>query len=148
MERWSRLLVSLTCLAVAGCATSVANIERDVRSIEQLECQAVLARDGAAIGRIWSEGFAVTNPMGVLIPRAAALARLTEGDVHYRSFTRDAELIRVLGDVVVTAGSETVVPLQGPQAGEAVPRRYTHVWKREAGTWRLSVRHASVVPGP
>jgi hypothetical protein len=39
-------------------------------------------------------------------------------------------------------------PSAGLVAGQAIKRDFTNVWKNEAGTWRLFVRHANVIPGP
>jgi hypothetical protein len=37
-------------------------------------------------------------------------------------------------------------PGAGLIAGETVLRRFTNIWKNEAGTWRLFARHANVIP--
>jgi hypothetical protein len=47
-------------------------------------------------------------------------------------------------------GMETVVarsdaPSAGLKVGQAVKRRFTNIWKKEAGTWRLYWRHANVI---
>ena len=31
-------------------------------------------------------------------------------------------------------------------AGQTTRRRFTNIWKNEDGTWRLFVRHATVIP--
>ena len=43
-------------------------------------------------------------------------------------------------------GAETVKPKAGPSAGQLIQRRFTNVWRKEAGTWRLYARHANVIP--
>jgi hypothetical protein len=40
----------------------------------------------------------------------------------------------------------TDAPSVGLAAGQAIKRRFTNVWKNEAGTWRLFARHANVIP--
>ena len=75
------------------------------------------------------------------------LLALLTGTTHpYRSATYTTDMVRELGNVIVTIGREDVVPNQGSQAGQVVHRRVTQVWVREKGTWRLSVRQAMVVP--
>jgi hypothetical protein len=37
-------------------------------------------------------------------------------------------------------------PSAGLVAGQTVERRFTNIWKNEAGTWRLFARHANVIP--
>src|SRR5207248_156345 len=48
-------------------------------------------------------------------------------------------------------GLETVEPVSdapsaGLVAGRTITRRFTNIWRNEAGTWRLFVRHANVLP--
>jgi len=82
----------------------------------------------------------------IRIGRSAVLDLITRGVIHYASFERRVELVQLHGDVANVMGSETVQPVEGaPMAGRTVQRRFTNVWHREAGTWRLFARHASVI---
>jgi hypothetical protein len=45
-------------------------------------------------------------------------------------------------------GRETVVPKgNSPNAGNTINRRYTNIWMKRSGKWRLIARHASVICG-
>ena len=45
-----------------------------------------------------------------------------------------------------STGSETVVPGGNlPRAGQTAVRRYTNIWMRQSGGWKLVARHANVV---
>lgn len=71
--------------------------------------------------------------------------------IDFSSFERHIEFIRVEGNFAIIMGLETLVPNSdapsaGLVAGRPVNRRLTNVWKNEAGTWRLFVRHANVIP--
>ena len=68
------------------------------------------------------------------------------GHLHAHGAMIATDVVRELGNVIVTIGREDVVPNQGAQAGQVVHRRVTQVWVRKKGTWRLSVRQAMVVP--
>ena len=62
------------------------------------------------------------------------------------SMTRTTEKVTLRGDFAIAMGSETIVPGEGqPRAGQTVARRYTHVWMKESGGWKLVARHANVV---
>ena len=68
------------------------------------------------------------------------------GRISYASFTGELEQILINGDIVITMGHETVVPLPGsPNAGQTIERRYTHVWKKQGESWVLIARHANNV---
>jgi hypothetical protein len=47
-------------------------------------------------------------------------------------------------------GLETLIPITdapsaGLVAGKTIKRRFTNIWKKEDGTWRLFARHANVI---
>jgi hypothetical protein len=51
------------------------------------------------------------------------------------------------GDHALVMGGETVKRIENaPLAGKTVDRRYTNVWRREGGAWRLFARQATVTP--
>ncbi len=105
-----------------------------------------LVGDAATLKRIFTDDYQMVNPAGQITTRAQLLALLTGPTHPYRSATYKTDLVRQLGNVIVTIGREDVVPDQGPQAGQIIHRRVTQVWVRDQGTWRLSVRQAMVVP--
>jgi uncharacterized protein (TIGR02246 family) len=137
------LTVGLTITAVSVAATDA---ETAVRALEQQQVHAAVAGDAAALKRIFADDYQMVNPAGQITTREQLLALLTGTTHPYRSATYTTDVVRKLGNVIVTIGREDVVPNQGPQAGQLVHRRVTQVWVREKGTWRLSVRQAMVVP--
>jgi ketosteroid isomerase-like protein len=48
--------------------------------------------------------------------------------------------------MAIIMGAETLQPIgDAPRAGQTVQRRFTNIWRREAGSWRLVARHANVI---
>lgn len=141
------LLLAMGCAHTAKGETALASAdgEQAIRAVEEQERLAVLHRDFAALERIWSHDFIVNSPRSTVAPDPRALLDLfRKGVAHYRTFERRIEWIRLSGDHAIVMGGETVEP-----AGEAplkVERRFTHVWRRERGTWRLWARHANNLP--
>ena len=81
--------------------------------------------------------------------RAVALNMVHQGLIHYSVFDRTIEHLRIDGDLAFVMGAETIQPTgNAPQAGRTVQRRFTHVWKKRAGVWRMVARHANVIPPP
>lgn len=136
--------------AVSGAAApeAITAAETEVRALEQAQCRAALAGDIAVLQRIFADDYEMVNPAGQLATREQLLALLTGATHPYRSAVYTTDRVRNLGEVIVTIGREDVVPNQGPQAGQLVHRRVTQVWVRDHGSWRLSVRHAMVMPIP
>jgi ketosteroid isomerase-like protein len=133
-------------------AVSVAKSEPDadeaaIRAREDEERRAVLARDFDALERIWAAEFTVNAPTNkVIVGAATVLGAFRQGVVHYTSFERNIEQIRISGDHAIVMGRETVKPTgKAPLAGKTVERRFTNIWRREGGTWRAVARHANVI---
>jgi ketosteroid isomerase-like protein len=122
--------------------------EKTVRALDDQERTAVLKRDHPALERLWSDQFTVNAPSSqVVIGRRAVFDLVQRGSIHYSSFERTIEFIRVSGDLAIIMGAETVRPIgKAPLAGQTVQRRFTNIWSREGGTWRLIARHANVIP--
>jgi len=121
--------------------------EAAVRARDDEERRAVLARDFDALERIWAAEFTVNAPNDkVVVGAAAVLGMFRQGVVHYSSFERTIEHARISGDHAIVMGREVVKPTgKAPLAGKTVERRFTNVWMRDNGTWRLAARHANVV---
>lgn len=122
--------------------------EETIRALEFQERLAVVNRDTVSLKRIWAERFMVNAPSNRISPdRSFALDLIQTGAIHYSSFERDIECLRIEGDIAIVMGAETIRPTgNAPRAGETVQRRFTHVWKRDGDTWRLIARHANVLP--
>jgi ketosteroid isomerase-like protein len=140
--------VALLSVLALGAAPRPEPPEVLVPGLDAELAQAVLRGDIAALERLFGDDFLVTHPMGGINERAAVLDLVRKGQIRYTSYEQKVESIRVWSDVAVTVGSETVVPdvVGRPDRGQTVPRRYTHIWRRGPGGWRLKVRHASLVP--
>jgi len=124
-----------------------------VRSLDDQERAAALKRDVAALERLWSDEFTVNAPNNkVVIGKRAVLDTFVHaGVINFSSFERQIEFMRVDSDFAIIMGLETVKPISdapsaGLVAGQAVRRRFTNIWKKEAGTCRLFARHANVIP--
>lgn len=128
--------------------------EREVQALDDQERLAALRRDVPALERLWSEQFTVNAPNNqVVIGRTAVLDTfLRSGIIDFATFERRYEFVRADGAFVIIMGCETVTPRRdapsaGLVAGRTIERRFTNIWKKEKGTWRLFARHANVIPG-
>ena len=126
----------------AQSAKQKAAIEQEIRRLDLAHADAILRGDLAALDKLWTEDFKVNNPFNQ-IDRAD---RIRTGAVTYSSFTREPETVLVHGDTVIVMGREIVVPKgNSPDAGKTINRRYTNIWMKRSGKWRLIARHASVI---
>lgn len=141
----SRVVAFLLALTLWGCATGVPSTsvaEAQIRGLEEEERTAILNRDPVTLQRIWAPEFIVNSPVNRVSPnRTAVLDLVQRGTIHYSAFERRIEALRIFGGTAVVMGAETVVP--AASGGRPVQRRFTHIWQREATSWRLVARHAN-----
>lgn len=132
--------LSLTCHAQQ-------TIVKKIAALETAEATAVLHHDTAALSKIWDVHFIVNAPINKVTPNRQKVLELVKNEfISYSSFTRNRESLLVAGDVVITMGSEVVVPSGNrPHRSQMIKRRYTHVWKKKNGEWKLIARHANVI---
>ena len=117
--------------------------EAEVRAMEIVEVQALLQKDIPTLQQIWSPGFMVNSPLNIVFI-GGQVDLVLAGIISYTSFIRTVEHVMVLKDVVITMGSETVIPSgPDPMAGQTVQRRFTNIWVKEKGNWIMVARHAN-----
>ncbi len=154
MKTWYRGVL-LVCIAIgwnvlrgSEPSASETEIKEQIRALEEQEVQAVLTRDAAMLERLWDKGYVVHNPQGrIVLPGATVMDRPVFRNTR-DSFVREIENIVVQGDVVFSMGGETVVQSTGATgSGQVIKRRYTNVWMRKDGAWKLVARHANEVSG-
>ena len=129
------VFVVASWLTLSGCASlPAANVEAQIRELEQHQARAAMARDRNALERIFAPDFRIVNPAGAVADKQVLLQLLTEGAAPYRSAVYETQTVNVYRDSVVTTGLETVVMGQGARAGESVQRR-DHACVATHGRW-------------
>ena len=123
--------------------------DSDIAEIEEIERrlnQSILADDAEAFAAAFGEGCLVNGPNNKISEPKDSIALFNAGLIAYASFERHVERRARLGDYIVTMGEETMVPKgKAHNAGKTVRRRFTDVWGREGGTWKLKVRQATII---
>lgn len=99
------------------------------------------------MARLWSDDFVVTNPLNKFVDKQQVLGMVESGILVVTSYDRQIEYIRVYGDTVIVAGSETVAwGGKMPNAGKIEHLRFTGIWMKQGGRWQEVARHANIVP--
>lgn len=118
----------------------------EIRKLEQMEVEAILAKDTITLLKLWDKNYVVNAPDNKI---NFAGKNTLDRPVLRRSranFTRDVEQIIIKGNTVLSMGSETVVPSDNQGNTQSiVKRRYTNVWMKQEGTWKLVARHANII---
>lgn len=144
---------SLVFLFVCACLffnTTVAKSqdprEAEIRRLEKIEREAVLAGDSVALfDKIWAPSMIVNTPANVVGTVQGTKAIFRSGGLRYLSFERTIEKISFNDNVAIVMGGEVIKP-QGtqPNAGKTVRRRFTHVWLFRNNSWSIIGRQATI----
>jgi len=145
-------LIALSLLALAARGATATNTgadaaEDEIRRLSAEEVNAFLKNDRAAMARLWSDDFVVTNPLNKFATKQQVLGMVDSGFLVIPTFERQIEYLRVYGDIVIVAGRESVVwGGRMPNAGKSENLRFTAVWMKQGGRWQEIARHANIVP--
>ena len=140
----SALFMTVFVLAVA--ATGVAqkeSVEETIRKLDNDRVQAQIHADAVALDRIYADDFIGVGPSGTVRTKPQVISDFTSGELKFQSITTDEVKVRVYENAAVETGLSTML---GQEKGKAVPRetRFTRVWVKQQGRWRLVANHYSL----
>ena len=120
------------------------SIEQVIRQLDHERIQAQIHADRVVLDRIYADDFIGIGPSGTVRTKPQVLADFTSHDLKFQTITTDDVRIRVYGNTVVETGRSTMV---GQDKGRVVPRdnRFTRVWVRRQGRWRIVANHYSLL---
>lgn len=120
--------------------------EEEIRALDEEQARAWLAKDQAALERLWSPEFVLNAPSNQILTRKDVFREMRTPRLELVSMKRTVERVTPFGDIMISMGVERYVPKNGAAAGLVRTQRYTNVWRREGDTWRKIARHAHVLP--
>ena len=105
---------------------------------------AVVKRDVAALGDIWTDDYTFINPHGALLTKKQRFGNLKSGATAVEATARQVEAVHVYGDTAVTASRIT---LKGKYSGKEVSGEYRmlSVWVNQQGRWRLAANQLTPI---
>ena len=145
------LAFALTSIVMAqeqsAAGTHRSNIEQVIRQLDGERIQAQIGADAAALDRIYADDFIGVGPSGTVRTKKQVILDFTSGTLKFQSITTDEVQVRVYENTAVETGLST---MDGQDKGKPVPRntRFTRVWVKQQGFWRLVANHYSVRSAP
>ena len=120
------------------------SVELAIRQVDHERIQAQIHADAVTLDRIYASDFIGIGPSGRVRTKPQVLSDFTSGDLRFQSITTDDVQVRVYGNTAVETGRSTMI---GQDKGKAVPRenRFTRVWVKQRGRWRLVANHYSLL---
>jgi ketosteroid isomerase-like protein len=145
------LVLNAACvLWLNGCSTprathdwkSSLSVEEVIRKVDNERIQAQIHADATALDRIYAADFIGVGPSGRVRTKPQVILDFTSGDLKFQSITTDDVQVRVYGSTAVETGRSI---MNGEDKGQIVPRdtRFTRVWVKHQGRWRLVANHYS-----
>jgi len=118
------------------------SVEEVIRKLDSERIQAQIQADATALDRIYAADFIGVGPSGTVRTKPQVISDFTSGSLKFQSITTDDVQVRVYGDTAVETGLSTMI---GQDKGKTVPRetRFTRVWIKQQGQWRLVANHYS-----
>jgi hypothetical protein len=120
--------------------------EQEIRTLEQLEVQAVLKGDTATLfNKLWAPEFIVNNPANIVVTKEEVSGLIKAGMLDYETFTRTIDKVSIIDHTAIAMGSEEVLPKGVTNhTGKSIIRRYTDIWMNRSGSWKLVGRQATI----
>ncbi|NEU08006.1 nuclear transport factor 2 family protein [Flavihumibacter sp. R14] len=141
------LTISLCIPSLSSIVLAQDPLEAEIRRLEDLEREAVMHTDSAALfNKLWSPKMVINSPANSVGTVEGTKALLRAGGLKYLSFERKIEKITFSDNVAVVMGEEMIRP-QGkqPNAGKLVTRRFTNVWQYTNSKWSIIARQATII---
>jgi ketosteroid isomerase-like protein len=127
-------------------ANSVEEIKKEVLTFEDDRNAAILKHDTATLDRMYADEITWTMSNGDLLNKSQVLANIGSGNQLLSSIQHHDRTIHVYGDtVVLTATSSSKERYRGNNI--TVPRRFTNVYVKRGGEWKLIVHTVTPLAG-
>ena len=144
------LALALTSIVMAqeqSAGTQASSIEQAIKQLDGERIRAQVGADAAALDRIYADDFIGVGPSGTVRTKKQVISDFTSGTLKFQSITTDEVQVRVYENTAVETGLST---MNGKDKGTAVPRntRFTRVWVKQQGRWRLVANHYSIQSAP
>jgi hypothetical protein len=118
--------------------------QKEIEALEQREAQAMLAADTATLQTLWADDMVVNSTANLIAGKQFLLELVQNGRLKLRTYERRPVRIAVIGDLVVSTGSE-VSQLITNTAELKLFTSYMNLWTKRGGNWQLLARHVGLI---
>ena len=121
-------------------------LEGLIKELDQKNAYIVAHADTTGLMKLLAPEFTINRTTGTIVSgRDKTLELMRHGMVSYDSFSVETEMVVVKNPgLAISMGNEVVVSGGNRELkGQIVKRRFTHVWIKESGEWKLLARHSN-----
>lgn len=141
-----RLLTLALCLLPLVCTAQKPSPE-DEQALNQAEyalCQAFVKGDADRLAVIEADGYMLTGPNGMMVPRKTDIDNARTGGVRYSTVSTHETSIRVYGNTAIITGRTVIQGFSKERPFEGI-FQFTDTFSRIGTEWRLVAAHATRV---
>jgi hypothetical protein len=143
---WILAAVAATAMAAATLARAAdTDAEKAVLAAEDQRFAATVAADIPTLDRMLTADMTYTHATAAVDTKAQLLAKLGDGTYDYKSIAPEERTVRLYGDAAAVAGVAHVLVHAGGRDVD-VRLRYTELYVKQDGAWRLALWHSTRVP--
>jgi ketosteroid isomerase-like protein len=150
----NRFIVSLLLLLTAASPVfaqtkskknSTAGAERELLEVNREYDEALVRGDTRALELIFGDEFIYTSTSGEILNKAQQLELVRSGALKIESGASEEVQVRLYGNMALVIGR---FKARGQYKGQAFDstERYTSVWVKRGGRWRLVAEQGTLVP--
>jgi hypothetical protein len=118
--------------------------QKEVEALEQREAKAMLTADTSTLQTLWADDMVVNSTANLIAGKKILLEMVQNGRLKLRTYERRPVRIAVVGDLVVSTGSE-VSQLITDTAEFKLFTSYMNLWTKRDGSWQLLARHVGLI---
>ena len=143
--RMKRVVLFLLWFSLAGVVSAQNADERAVLRLSKVKFDWLVSRNADSIGYLLDDRVKYVHSNGWTQSKAEVLADMASGKLLYQRVTIKEASVRMYGETAIVDGAGT---FEGANSGTAftLVLRYTEVYIRSSGRWRLASRHANRLP--
>jgi ketosteroid isomerase-like protein len=142
--RWAGVV--LICV-VAAFGQGQAAPEAEFSRLETVWNEAHIKGDPAALERLWSDDLEVAVPRMPILTKSTALQFARSGRMRFERYETSELKVRKYGDTAVVTGRlQRTRTIEGKRMDD--DWRFTKVYARQGGEWRVVTFHASEAAQP
>jgi uncharacterized protein (TIGR02246 family) len=152
MQRF--LLATVLAISLAGFAKgqgtaasevgTTKKVETEIFKLEDEQNTALVKGDTRVLDRIYADDITWTNANGEISTKAEVLAAIRSGKRKFISITHDDVRLRIYGNTVVLNVRSTSTEQSNGETYN-YPRRFTNVYVKQDGQWRIVVHHVTPI---
>ena len=148
--RRALLAIALAAAALGGCEEEApvsdrVEAESQVREAAADYDRAIVTADASALDAIMSDDYVYVTAEGEVRDKPTQIVNLTSGRFQVMSAGSEDVQIRWIGDHALLIG-RFPARIRSDEGQFPINERYSSLWTRESGRWRLRHEHVSLIP--